>query len=171
VEWRIRRATPEDAPALSLLASATFLETFVDTRIGSDIVTHCALNNRAESFARWAANPAGAVLLATSGTDAPLGYAVLVVPDLPVEPGPADIELKRLYALSRTHGSGLGRELLVESVAAARGLGRTRMLLGTAPWNARACAFYEREGFVRIGERQFRVGDSIVDDVVYARDL
>jgi diamine N-acetyltransferase len=171
VEWRIRRATPEDAPALSLLASATFLETFADTRTGSDIITHCALNNHAEGFARWAADPAGAVLVASSVTEAPLGYAVLVAPDLPVEPGAADIELKRLYALSRTHGSGLGRALLAESFAVAQAFGRERMLLGTAPWNERACAFYEREGFVRIGERQFRVGESIVDDVVYARSL
>ena len=50
-------------------------------------------------------------------------------------------------------------------------LGATRMLLGVYGKNLRAHRFYEKQGFVRIGERQFLVGVTLHDDFVYALDL
>ena len=53
----------------------------------------------------------------------------------------------------------------------ARALGRSRLLLGVLGANRRARDFYERQGFVLAGERQFQVGESLFDDVIYARDI
>lgn len=172
MRWRLRRADPADAAALSLVASATFLEAFAGVLLGSDITAHCLMNNAAAKFERWTADPDGAVVVAEHEEGhAPLGYTVLTTPELPVDPGPGDIELKRIYALTATHGAGLGRALMTQALADAAALGKRRILLGVHAGNARARRFYERQGFAVIGERRFRVGDTWHDDLVYARAI
>jgi ribosomal protein S18 acetylase RimI-like enzyme len=168
----VRRATADDAAALALVGSATFLDTFAGILTGADIVAHCAANNAAEKFAAWLHDPASVVTLAEAPQGrAPIGYSVLTAPDLPVEIGPDDIELKRIYTLSRLHGSGLGFELMERAIADARALCRNRVLLGVYGANARARAFYERQGFTLAGTRRFLVGATWHDDVVYARAI
>jgi len=170
--WRLRRAGAEDAPAVALVAAATFLETFAGILDGADIVTHIARKSAAEMFAAWADAPDSIVTLAEHETGAaPIGYSLLTPPDFPIPTGPADIELRRIYALSRTHGGGLGPALMAQALGNARSLGRTRILLGVLGRNARARAFYEKQGFMLAGERRFLVGSSWFDDVIYARHL
>lgn len=172
MEWRLRRAGPGDAPALSLVAAATFLETFVGTIAGPDMVRHCTLNSSPAKFDAWIADPAGVVTLAEHPDGAaPVGYTLLTSPDLPVETDARDIELRRIYTLSLTNGTGLGHRLMTMAIDDARAMRRRRMLLGVLGINERARAFYEREGFALVGTRQFRVGDTVFDDVVYARNL
>ena len=90
---------------------------------------------------------------------------------MPIALAPADIELKRIYTLAPTHGGGLGYALMERALADAAALGRARVLLGVYTGNARARRFYEREGFAVAGTRQFTVGATLHDDLVYARDL
>ena len=167
----MRRAVAEDAAALALVASATFLDAFAGILDGGDIVAHCAANNTPDKFADWLHDPASVVTLAETAQGAPVGYSVLTAPSLPVETGHGDIELKRIYLLSRLHGSGLGAELMVRALTDAGALGKSRMLLGVYGGNARARAFYERQGFAVIGARRFLVGETWHDDAVYARAL
>ncbi|WP_336298357.1 GNAT family N-acetyltransferase [Sphingomonas sp. QA11] len=168
----MRQASAADAAALSLVASATFLETFAGLLGGDDIGAHCAANNTPEKFTTWANDARGAVTIAeVENGHAPVGYAVLTVPDLPVDAGPADVELKRIYTLSLMHGSGLGPALMETAVDHAVRLGRKRILLGVYGRNLRAQAFYKRQGFQVIGERKFQVGTTFHDDVIFARDI
>jgi len=51
-------------------------------------------------------------------------------------------------------GKGLGRFLLNQSVACARGLGMESMLLEVRPSNVRALEIYRRYGFTEIGRRK-----------------
>ena len=105
-------------------------------------------------------------------TDAPLGYAVLCPPDFPAGMArESDIELRRIYTLGVAHGTGLGPALMDAAVAEARGRGHARLLLGVHPDNARARRFYERTGFVVIGERSFTVGESRFTDPIYGLTL
>ncbi|CAM3011178.1 MULTISPECIES: GNAT family N-acetyltransferase [Sphingomonas] len=172
MEWRLRRAGPGDAPALSLVAAATFLETFAGTIAGPDMVRHCTLNSSPAKFDAWIADPACVATLAEHPDGAaPVGYTLLTSPDLPVETDARDIELRRIYTLSLTNGTGLGHRLMTMAIDDARARRRRRMLLGVLGINERARAFYEREGFALVGTRQFQVGDTVFDDVVYARNL
>jgi GNAT superfamily N-acetyltransferase len=102
---------------------------------------------------------------------APVGYSVLVPPDLPLELEAGDLELRRIYTLGITRGTGLGHALMARAIADARALAASRVLLGVYGGNARARAFYEREGFAVIGERRFLVGATWHDDVLYARSV
>ncbi len=168
--WRLRRAEPGDAPALSLVASTTFLDTYATVLTGADIVAHCTMKNSIAAFETWLADPATIVTLAEyEPGHAPIGYTVLTAPDFPIEPGPADIELRRIYLMKQAQGSGLGAALMTRALEDAAAADQTRVLLGVWDQNTRARAFYERQGFKVIGARQFMVGTTLHDDPVYAR--
>jgi diamine N-acetyltransferase len=168
----LRRASPEDAPAAALVAASTFLETFAGLLPGPDIVLHVARKSSAEQFQAWAADPSSRVTLAELERGAaPIGYSVLTAPDLPLQTGSEDVELRRIYTMSRFHGQGLGPELMARAAEDARTLGKKRLWLGVFAGNARARTFYEKQGFRLAGERRFLVGSNWFDDVMYARDL
>lgn len=170
--WRLRRAGADDAAAVALVAAASFLETFAGVIDGADIVAHVARKSSVADFAAWAQGPDSIVTLAEHPVGAaPIGYSLLTPPDFPIETDEHDIELRRIYALSRCHGEGLGQALMTQALSDARELGKTRMLLGVLGRNARARAFYEKQGFKLAGERRFLVGASWFDDVIYARAL
>ena len=172
-DWRLKRATAADAAALSLVASACFLETFAGLLTGPDIVAHCAKANHQDAFRDWTEAAVSRVLVAEIAEGAaPIGYSVLTTPDLPaVETGSADIELRRIYTLSRAHGSGLGPALMAQALLDARAMGHRRVLLGVYAGNERARAFYEKQGFAKAGERQYQIGATLCDDVIYALQL
>ena len=171
LNWRVRAAGAADADALSFVASATFLDTYAGSLDGSDMVAHCLANNRPEKFAAWASEPGDAVTIGEIiPGHAPVGYSVLTSAiDLPVPLERGDIELRRIYTLSRLYGSGLGRALMQRALEDAARIGAQRVLLGVWGENHRAHRFYERQGFAVAGTRQFRVGNVLHDDLVYAR--
>jgi diamine N-acetyltransferase len=172
MQWRLRRASLDDAGAAALVAGASFLPTFAGILSGPDIVAHTGAKSSPEAFHAWIADPAALVTLAEHPDGgAPVGYTLLTPPDLPIDPGPADIELRRIYTLPLAAGTGLGNALMSRALDDARNIGRARMLLGVLATNTRARAFYERQGFTLAGERRFLVGRTWHDDVVYARPL
>ena len=106
--------------------------------------------------------------LAEAERGAPVGYCVLTAPDLPeADPGPDDIEIRRVYLLSRFQGGGTGRALMQSALDAARAAGKRRVVLGAYNENP-VVGFYERLGFRVIGTRRFQVGPRTYDDVVLA---
>ena len=172
-DWRLKRATAADAAALSLVASACFLETFAGILQGVDIVAHCATANDAGVYRGWADDSGSRIVVAEiAHGGAPIGYSVLTSPDFQaVETHPDDIELRRIYTLSRAHGTGLGPALMAQALLDARAMGRKRVLLGVYAGNDRARAFYEKQGFEAVGTRQYQVGATLCDDVIYALTL
>jgi diamine N-acetyltransferase len=166
----LRRCAPGDEEALALVGAATFLETFAGLLTGPDIRTHCRVQHAASQYAAWLADAKYRLCLAEL-KGAGVGFVVLSPPDLPVAVTTDDIELKRIYLLHRFHGAGLGRRLLEWSVAQARELRKRRLLLGVKADNTAALAFYDRVGFVRIGERKFLVGSMLCDDYILSLSL
>lgn len=164
----VREANADDARALSLIGSATFLETFAGVLDGDAIVEHCARAHSTEAYRTLFDDGARAWLAEIGPGDAPVGFALIASPDLPgAQHG--DIELKRIYTLSRFHGSGIGAALMGVAVAAAGKA--SRLLLGVYSGNRRAIAFYEKCGFAQIAQRSFDVGGTLYDDIVLARPL
>jgi len=168
----LRRASVDDAPAVSLIAGASFLATFAGVLDGADIVAHVANNSAPARFAAWAADPNSIVTLAEHPRGAaPVGYSLITVPDFPIPTDGDDTELRRIYTLPLAQGTGLGTALMDRAVADARTMGKRRLLLGVLGSNTRARAFYERHGFAIAGRRQYRVGATLCDDFIYALPL
>ncbi len=169
----VRQATAEDAPALSVLGQATFLETFSTDIPGANLIDHCRREHAEAYYAAALARPATCAWIAElAATGAPVAYAMVCPPDIPeADPQPDDLELKRIYTLWRFLGIGVGATLMARARAYARAAGARRLLLGVYGGNDRAVAFYRRQGFEIIGARRFRVGDQWYDDAVMAAAL
>ena len=163
---KIRQASTSDAERISLVADATFLETFAGQIDGDALVTHCAKAHAPEYLRELMKDGARAWLAELDG--APIGYALVTKPDLEIAQS-GDRELKKIYLLSRFHGTGIARDLFNAALDGAYGF--RRLLLGVKADNDRAIAFYTKQGFEKIGTRQFDVGGKLYDDVVLARGL
>ena len=164
----LREATTSDADRLALVGRATFLESYAHVLTGDDILLHSRHQHTPELYTDWLASPDAACCLAETPTGAPVGYAVLCPPDLPVALEPGDLELKRIYMLHRFQGQGTGGALLRWAMAEASRRGAPRLLLGVYGQNHAAISFYRRHGLEVIGTRQFLVGTTLHDDLVLA---
>lgn len=168
--WRIRPATADDAEALALVASATFLESFAGFVDGQGIVAHCRRQHSAENYRKYLAQGAKAWLAEVEPGHAPVGYALICAPELELARD-GDLELKRIYLLSRFQGSMMAGTMMRIVREAATAAGHGRLLLGVKNDNHRALAFYAKHGFETIGTRSFDVGGKTYDDYVLALNL
>ena len=168
LNWTIRPAGPADAAALAMVAQATFLEAYAGLTSVEDMLAHAERYNSKAGFEAAFAQGAQVWIAEADGTRAPLGFAMLTVPDFEITQ-PGDIELKRIYVLDRCQGTGLARALFDTVVAASKG--HARMLLGVNRDNERAQGFYRKQGFAIAGTRTFTVGATTYDDFIYAKVL
>ena len=58
------------------------------------------------------------------------------------------------YIVPQRRGYGLGVQLIGQAVAIFRPMGRDKLRLRCAPYNQRAQRFYQKHGFVKIGEEE-----------------
>ena len=168
--YTIRRAAYADAETLGHIGVATFVASYSHDIPGPAMMAHCSREHSADAYRAYLGDPATACWLAEhEGTHAPVGYAMNCAPDLPIDLQTGDLELKRIYVLSRFHGTGCARDLLSQAEAHARANKAPRLLLGTYEDNQRAMAFYKKHGFETIGARKFNVGGKIFDDIIMAK--
>ena len=159
-----------DEERLALVGAGSFLEAFAGFLEGEDILAHCRKQHAAEKYAAMLADPETHACVAEV-KGAPVGYAVVCPPDLPVSTTVDDMELKRIYLLHRFQGSGIGTALMEWSVERARSLGKRRLLLGVNDENDKAVSFYLRHGFEHAGTRRFQVGNTLCSDFILAKPL
>lgn len=170
VEYSLRECGAECAETLALVGPASFLEAFAGVLEGEDILAHCRNTHSAAKYSGWLAQPeARACLAEVKG--APVGYALLTAPDLPIPTTQDDLELKRIYLLHRFQGTGMGSALMRWSIETARTMGKKRLLLGVHDGNRLAITFYQRHGFAQVGTRSYQVGKTICSDWVMGMDL
>lgn len=169
----IRPCTAVDAEALALIGQATFLETFAGVLAGPDIVAHCNKAHSAALYREWLDDASYGLWLAevTPG-HAPVGFMVVAPAQLPLaDLSSRDVELKRIYILSKFQGGGTGSKFISEALRHARNLEAARLLLGVYANNHAALGFYERHGFKQLGSRMFNVGGQDYDDRIMGRAL
>ena len=172
MKTRLRRAGPEDAQALSVVGTATFLESYAGVIDGMALVRHCVDKQSASAYGDALSDADQALWLAELEPGrAPIGYLHVTPPDLPIETRDGDIEIKRIYVLATQQRAGLGRQLLNTAALHAREQRARRLLLGVYKKNEPALAFYDRVGFERVGEREFDVGGSVYQDWVLAKTM
>jgi diamine N-acetyltransferase len=166
----LRRATGDDAAKLSLIGCATFLETFANDHPGDATVAFLQSYHSEAAWAETLRKPDVAVWIVEQVAGCPIGYAVLAPGSLPGTTA-EDAELKRIYVLSRWHGTGTGRALFDVAEAEARTRGAARLVLSVYTRNARAIRFYEKQGFTVIGAATFAEFPVEFSDNVMARVL
>jgi ribosomal protein S18 acetylase RimI-like enzyme len=168
---RIRRATEDDAVALSVLAEKTFRDAFADSNNAANMQLHCAgsygqavqlAEIRDSSRETWVAeSDSRLVAFVQLGLDAVL----------PMISSERPVEIQRFYVEASHHGAGLAHQLMAHVVARAKA-GRTAVLwLGAWERNARALAFYRKWGFEVVGEHTFKLGNDLQRDLIMRRDV
>lgn len=150
----LRRANVADAGKLALIGAASFLETFANDHPGDATVEFIRTYHSENAWAATLAKSDTAVWIAEEVAGCPVGYAVLSAASSPGTT-PEDAELKRIYVLSKWHGTGIGRALFDVAEAEARARRAVRLVLSVYKSNWRAIRFYQKQGFVIIGEATF----------------
>lgn len=81
------------------------------------------------------------------------------------------LEIQRIYVDSEARGKGLGTRLMQYAIDTAKERGKRYVWLGVWEHNDKAIRFYTRNGFYRIGEHIFPMGDDKQTDYLMRKDL
>ncbi|MFI8719464.1 GNAT family N-acetyltransferase [Stenotrophomonas sp. NPDC077464] len=156
--YTIRRAGPEDAPTLSVLATRTFVETFGHLYPAQDLQDFLDEAYAEDRQRVILSHPDYAVwLLELDGVA--VGHAAAGPCGLPhPEVQPGDGELKRLYLIKDQQSCGWGSRLLETALAWLERDGPRTLWLGVWSENFGAQRFYARYGFEKVGTYEFPVG-------------
>ncbi len=156
--FAIRRATPDDVRALSVLGAGTFVDTFGHMYPDEDLQAFLQESHAPEVYARYLADDAYAVwVLENDG--AAVGYALAGPAGLPhPELRPEDGELKRLYVVPALHNGGGGGRLFDAALEWLERDGPRTLWISVWSENVGAQRFYARRGFEKAGEYEFPVG-------------
>ena len=155
---QIRPALPEDAPALAEFGARTFGIAFGPANKEQDVRDYLASHYGTDIQAQEIVDPDIPTLLAEEEGEL-IGYAQLRLNSShPSLSSSSPVELWRIYIESDRKGSGLAH-LLMDSVK-SEALAHGGDVLWLSVWkeNPRAIAFYQKEGFVIVGEKDFWVG-------------
>ena len=172
----ISRALPADAHRVSALAIATFALACPPGTAQENIDQLCATKLSPTSFEAYLADPRVRIWFASHG-DELLGYVMSVSgepDDLVIAKAVSarpTVEISKIYVRASAHGSGIAQQLMSVAVENARAEGAQSVWLGVNQQNERANTFYERNGFLVVGERRFQVGDSLEEDFVREKVL
>jgi GNAT superfamily N-acetyltransferase len=156
----LRRATIEDAAALSALATRTFTEAFGHLYPPADLAAFLADAYALAKQRVILSHPDYAVWLAELDGQAighiAAGPCGLPHPDVVAGDG----EIKRLYLLRGHQSGGLGGRLMDAAMAWLLRDGPRTLWVGVWSENHGAQRFYGRYGFARVGEYVFPVGET-----------
>ena len=167
----IRLGAAVDATLLAELAARTFQETFEADNRPEDMALHLARAYGTSQQQKELLDPDITTLLVEADGEL-AGYAQVRSGEVPeCVTGESPIELWRFYVAQPWHGRGVAQALMrrVELEASRRGA-RT-MWLGVWEHNARAKAFYRKNGFVDAGSHVFMVGTDAQTDLILVRQL
>jgi ribosomal protein S18 acetylase RimI-like enzyme len=160
MDLKICPATPHNAEIIALLGRITFAETF----------GHLFADHPADLGAYLDHTFAVAKIRRSLGEQdnrywlslldgLPVGYAKLKYRSpTPLLPGEEPAQLQKVYVLREFLAQGIGKRLLSAVVADAARRGVHTLWLDVLKQNTRAIRFYEREGFMPLGDDAYTIG-------------
>lgn len=165
-------ATPADGPALDAMARACWAETFAHSCSAEDLELYL---NKAYgpdgALLRDLADPAHRFRIAWDG-EAVAGYAKLSRPWVPSHHhGPRARQLSQLYVGTPWKGAGIAQALMDWVFETTRADGGDELLLTVWEENRRALRFYDKLGFVHIGDYAFQTGNQVDRDLIMRQAL
>ena len=185
----LRRATPEDAEALSVLASTCYIQTFGQLYSSEDLDRFIHEAYSPEVLRAELADPKRAtwvlfeeLSLDTDSAPSParideasegtlIGYVTVCPAHLPhPDVKPTDGEVQRLYLLREYQGGGRGSMMLRHAIDYLLADGPRPLWIGVFSENLGAQRLYGRHGFKLVGEYKFMVGDHADREFIMRRD-
>ena len=171
-ELILRGATTADIPALSRLATDSFVAKFGDMYRPEDLSAFLSESYAEPAIAAELANPDRLYRLAERD-GALLAYCKLGLscsfPEF--ARGSNVLELKQLYALAQATGMGVGGALMDWAMAEFAAREADEVQISVFSGNVDAQRFYQRYGFEKVADVTFQVGAQIDAEFLFAKLL
>jgi ribosomal protein S18 acetylase RimI-like enzyme len=168
---RIRHATSSDAQVLAEFGARTFEAAFGHDNKPQDMQDYLQSHYSVELQSLEIADPKIVTLLAEDEGEL-VGFVQLRLGSTHSSvTSTSPIELWRIYIEPDRMGSGLAQALMEAAKREAIHNGGDAMWLSVWQENPRAIAFYRKEGFEIVGEKDFWVGSDQQFDFVMMLDL
>ena len=166
-KFMVRRVKADEIESLQRISRRTFYETFWMSNTHQNIIDYLENSLSLEALSRELENPNSEFyflfLDAESATDfEPAAYLKLNF---------LNVELERIYVLSKFQCKGIGRYLLDFSIQLA--LSRRAPILWLGVWerNYNAIDFYKQNNFQEFGKHTFRLGQDLQTDILMQKIL
>ncbi len=153
----VRKAVPEDAARLAVLATQVWLHTYATEGVSADIADYVLAHITPELQLAAIQDPATQVWVAEQGAHL-VGMAVSKVGEPCADDPGASVELQTLYVQEHFLRFGVGRQLLDAAQVHAWQGADSPLWLTVNAQNANAIAFYARMGYRQVGTAYFTVG-------------
>jgi diamine N-acetyltransferase len=151
LDFTFRKATPDDALCISVLGMQVYLDTYAPEGIRLSIAEDVLHNFSPPVIAEVMAKPDTIFMVAETNHHM-VGFAQLSAhAKHELVPFPDATELNRLYIQEKFTRRGLGRRLLAQAEKTALASDASALWLTAWIGNARALAFYSRQGYEEIG--------------------
>ena len=169
-EVALRPATAADVPALSALATTSFIAKFGPLYSAADLASFLAESLSEPAIAAELANPARIYQLAEADGHL-LGYAKIGLScGFPEHArGIRVMELKQLYTAPEATGLGIGGALMDWAMAEFTARGADEVQISVYAGNDGAHRFYRRYGFDKVADITFKVGEQLDPEFLFAR--
>lgn len=159
MEIIIRGAKPSDLKNLAVLLQQVWISTYATEGILEEFSSYVLSEYSLENVRNSIEDRNKRILMATIN-DCVVGCAVaLLTPQSPASNVESGLEISTLYVLESFQGKGIGKKLLTECEREVKRLGFSRMWLTVYYGNEKAITFYTSQGFTRIGEMDFVLGE------------
>jgi ribosomal protein S18 acetylase RimI-like enzyme len=161
-------AVEEDAAKLAEFGARTFYESFAADNTPEDMRQYLESSFSPRQQLAEIRDPDIDTLVAVDASKRWAGFAQLRAGKTPMGvPEKGSKELWRFYVDKAWHGHGVAATLMDAAKQRARRRGASSLWLGVWERNARAQAFYRKQGFSKVGNQVFVVGsDPQTDDVL-----
>ena len=171
---QLRTATLDDVSELSAVGRATFTDAFGHLYSARDLESFLAEWRSPERIAANLADRATRVTVVVED-GAIVAYCTTVYGkgfDERPDPKPTHpAYLAQLYCTRATTGRGFGAALMEEVIAEARRRGCDAIQLSVFSGNPGAQRFYQRYGFAKVADMDFRVGEQLDAEYLFEKSL
>ena len=155
----IQTAAVAQTATIANLSRITFYDTYAQYNTKENMDQFIAEHFSMDALTSQISDPNNIFLIAYMD-DLPVGYVKMREGKIPEGLGEDNaIEIERIYALKNVIGQGVGKSLMLESVATAKAKGKKAVWLGVWQQNSSALQFYKKFGFEEFGTHIFMLGE------------
>jgi ribosomal protein S18 acetylase RimI-like enzyme len=170
---KIQPLSPDDLEVLSEFAIQVYFESYRGQQEidDSELLKYSEQSFQIDQLRKEHADTNSNFFIATLNSVV-IGYAKITFQsDDSLVHGHHAVFLSRLYTSARTHGTGVGKALLLHCIEASRRAVCDVMWLRVWEYSSRAIKFYKNNGFTVVGKAPFVLARRSYTDLVMERRL
>lgn len=169
--WSIRKAEPNDTIRLAALAEKTFRDTFGADNTSADMDQHVLESYSAQIQTREILDPNIDTFVCEFEHEL-IAFAQLSWLEAPSYlTAQHPVEIRRFYVDSAWHGKGIAGALMSRVLEHVESKNADQIWLGVWEHNPKAQRFYQKMGFLEVGEHVFQLGNDPQRDLILSRKV